>query len=85
MFVRCIVVLISILALAGCDQSPPTVGWTAEEDLGHEWVKHSAEFQALSLQAYHQAERDLPGFIADRTWTAQPGQTRAEYLPPALL
>jgi len=53
--------------------------------LGHEWVKHSAEFQALSLQAYHQAERDLPGFIADRTWTAQPGQTRAEYLPPAII
>ena len=85
MYFRCIVVLVSVLALAGCDEPSAPSGWKAEEDQGIAWVKHSAEFQALSLQAYHQAERALPGFIADRTWTAMPGQTAVEYLPPAII
>ncbi|MGI9271805.1 MAG: HAD family acid phosphatase [Woeseiaceae bacterium] len=85
MFVRLIVVLIFSLGVVACEKSPPPVEWTADKDLGLSWVKHAAEYQALSLQAYHQAERDLPGFLADRRWTALPGQTRAEYLPPAII
>jgi len=84
--VRFIVVLMSVLALAGCErsQSPP-VGWTAEKDQGLAWVKHAAEFQALSLQAYHQAERALPGFIEDKSWSALPGQSNAGDLAPAII
>ena len=85
MFVRFMICLTLIAALPGCDEPPPPTGWTASEDLGLLWVKNSAEYQALALQAYHQAERDLPAFIADRNWTALPGQTRAEYLPPAII
>jgi 5'-nucleotidase (lipoprotein e(P4) family) len=56
-----------------------------DDDLGLMWVRYAAEYQALSLQAYHQAEADLPGFLADRSWTAQPGQVNAQYLPPAIV
>jgi 5'-nucleotidase (lipoprotein e(P4) family) len=91
MFVRLIVVLtivlIFITGVSGCGETPPppTSGWQAEQDLGLLWVRHSAEYRALSLQAYHQAERDLAGFVADRNWTALPGQIRTEYLPPAII
>ena len=37
------------------------------------------------MQAYHQAERDLPAFLADRSWSAQPGQKDAIFLPPAIV
>ena len=86
MSVRFIVFLAFVTVVAGCDDAPPPqIGWSADEDLGLSWVKHAAEYQALSLQAYHQAERDLPAFVADRNWTALPGQTRAKYLPPAII
>lgn len=85
MSVRLIIVLALITGIAGCDEPPPPDVWTADKDLGLAWVKHSAEYRAVSLQAYHQAGRDLPGFLADRRWTALPGQSRAEYLPPAII
>jgi len=86
MAVRCILVLVTLVALLGCSESaPPASGWSADKDFGLAWVQHAAEYQALSLQAYHQAERDLPGFVADRSWSAQPGQTNADYLPPAIV
>lgn len=75
-----------VFALAGCAESPsPKAGWSAENDLGVNWVRHAAEYQALSLQAYHQAERDLPEFLNDRSWSAQPGQKNAHYLPTAIV
>jgi acid phosphatase len=78
-------ILIAIVALNGCSEPLPDTAWSADDDLGLNWVQQAAEFRALSLQAYHQAERDLPGFLADRTWTAQPGQTNAHYLPTAIV
>ena len=56
-----------------------------EKDLGMLWVQHAAEYQAISRQVYGLAERDLARFIADRSWTALPGQTGAEELPPAVI
>lgn len=56
-----------------------------EKDLGMLWVQHAAEYQAISRQVYGLAERDLARFIADRSWTALPGQTGAEKLPPAVI
>ena len=86
MYVRLITVLILVSLVSACDDPPPPqAGWSAEEDMGLSWVKHAAEYRALSMQAYHQAERDLAGFVADRNWTALPGQTRTEYLPPAII
>ena len=78
--------LMAVVVLIGCSESPPPdAEWSAEKDLGLNWVQRSAEYQALSMQAYHQAERDLPGFLADRSWTAQPGQKNAHYLPTAIV
>ena len=61
---------------------------TVEEvrrDLGLYWVKHGAEYRALTRQAYAIAARDLPDFLADKTWSALPGQIGAEHLPPAVI
>lgn len=56
-----------------------------KHDLGLLWVKHSAEYQALSRQVYRIATAALPGFIADTSWTAMPTQQNAEELPPAII
>ena len=83
---RCMFALITVIALTGCGESPPPeTGWSAEKDLGVKWVQQAAEYQALSMQAYHQAERDLPGFLEDRSWSAQPGQKNAHFLPTAIV
>ena len=55
------------------------------EDLGNLWVKHAAEYRALSLQVYQAAETALPGFVADTSWTALPDQAGGENLPPAVI
>ncbi len=83
MTIRSFFVLMSVLALAACSEPPS--GHSPDQDLGLLWVKHAAEYDALSRQAYHSAERALPGFIANKTWTALPGQTNVEYLPPAII
>jgi acid phosphatase len=56
-----------------------------EEDLGLLWVKHAAEYEALSLQAYRAAEKDLAGFVEDTSWSALPWQQDAADLPPAVI
>lgn len=52
---------------------------------GVEWVLTAAEFEALSLQAYRAASDFLDTAIADRNWSALPGQTDAGELPPAII
>ncbi len=37
------------------------------------------------MQVYQSAERALPGFIDDQSWSALPGQDDAEGLPPAII
>jgi acid phosphatase len=83
MTIRSLFVLMSALAVVSCSDSPS--GHAPDKDLGLLWVKHAAEYEALSRQAYHQAERALPGFIANKSWTALPGQTNVENLPPAII
>jgi len=86
MLFRRIIFLVAVIMLGSCSEPPPPEpAWSAADDLGLTWVQNAAEYQALSLQAYHQAERDLPGFIADKSWTAQPGQRNADFLPPAIV
>ncbi len=69
--------------LGACSHAPaePEPG----SDLAIFWVKHAAEFRALSLQAYGSAERHLDEFIADTSWSALPGQDDAAHLPPAVI
>lgn len=55
------------------------------EDFGHRWIKSAAEYQALSLQVYQAATHALPGFIADTSWSALPGQVASGNLPPAVI
>lgn len=68
---------------AGC-ATPPAAMETGQPDLGTLWVKHAAEYRALSLQVYQAATAALPRFVEDPTWSAMPGQTAAD-LPPAVI
>jgi len=68
---------------AACAVEVPT--HVAEKDLAHNWVKHSADYEALTRQAYAVATRDLERFVDDTSFSAMPGQTDAENLPPAVI
>jgi acid phosphatase len=58
---------------------------SADPDRAVMWVRSSAEFEALSYQAYSEAQADLPRFIADTSWSALPWQTDAADLAPAII
>ena len=84
--------LIAACAAQPTAQQPAATSATSEKtieetrrDLGLYWVKHGVEYRALTRQAYAVATRDLPSFLADESWSAFPGQTRAEKLPPAVV
>ncbi len=53
--------------------------------MGILWVKHAAEYPAITRQVYQSAQQDLDEFIADTTWTAMPGQPVDPSLPPAVI
>ena len=72
-----------LVLLAACAAEPQSND--PKKDLGLLWVKHSAEYQALSRQAYLSATRDLPELIADSAWSALPEQIDAAELPPAII
>ena len=86
-------VLLPVFLLAACvtpatdplpeDQSPSEV--PRSQDLGLLWVKHAAEFEAVSLQAYVRATAHLQKFVEDSAWSALPGQTDAADLRPAVI
>ncbi len=87
------VLLIFLLSLAACASAPQpptaptpeTVSHDPQQDLGLLWVKHAAEYGAITKQAYRSAEAAMPGFLADTSWSAMPGQADAENLPPAVI
>ena len=58
---------------------------SAEDDYAVAWVNHSAEFEALALQIYAEATRDLDVFLADASFSAVPSQQGAEDMPPAVI
>ena len=64
--------------------SPPS-GHDPERDLGLLWVKHAAEYKAVSRQVYGAAQRDLQKYIDDTSWSALPEQSDAGALPPAII
>ena len=80
---RLFIIFVAILLGAGC--STQSVTHSPEDDLGILWVKHAAEYPAITRQVYQSAEQDLDEFIADKTWTAMPGQPVDPSLPPAVI
>jgi acid phosphatase len=73
----------AILFLAACATEPPAPD--PYRDGGLLWVKHSAEYRAMTEQVYAEATRDLPGFIEDTSWSVIPGQDDAAELPVAVI
>ena len=75
--------------LAACASSPVPAphasGHDPERDLGILWVKHAAEYKAITKQVYRNAAAALPGFIDDTSWSAMPDQRNAADLPPAVI
>lgn len=75
-----------ITGLAGCTQT--TLGKKQHEtvpQLGISWVGSSAEYDALTLQAYQNATAHLDALIADTGSTALPGWTGSTGLPAAVI
>lgn len=71
---------LAILSLTGCAPAENN-----EIDLGVQWVRSAAEYEALSLQAFGAASEDLQKFIDDPSWSALPGQSDAAELPLAII
>ncbi len=69
--------------VAACAAGPQT--HSPHDDLGLLWVKHSAEYEAISRQVYQSATAALPGFIEDKSWSALPDQKDAKALPAAVI
>ena len=49
------------------------------------WVKHAAEYGAITRQVYQSAGDDLQAFIDDESWSAMPGYPKTAGLPPAVV
>jgi 5'-nucleotidase (lipoprotein e(P4) family) len=73
---------LAVLSLTGCS---PLGDDENTIDLGVQWVRSAAEYEALSLQAYGAATEDLQKFIDDTSWSALPGQIGAADLPVAII
>jgi acid phosphatase len=85
---RALLPTIACCALAACAQQPEapvTPAADTEPDLAILWVRDSAEYAALAIQAYTSATKDLRGMVADPLWSALPEQTNAAGLPPAII
>ncbi len=78
-------ILVFILLLTCVSCTPKTVSHSPENDLGLSWVRHAAEYTAITMQTYQEAGRDLSGFLSDKSWSALPEQQHAENLPPAVI
>ena len=80
---RTLIASIFVVTCAGCAATPE--GHSPGKDLGLLWVKHAAEYTAITMQVFKMAELALPGFIEDTSWSALPGQTDAAHLPTAVI
>lgn len=74
------VTLFSLYACAGAPSEPDP-----GRDGGLLWVKHSAEYRAITEQLYADATDDLPGLVNDTSWSAVAGQDDAAHLPVAVI
>jgi len=81
-FARLVSASIAIAILSACSPESDT---RTGPDRGILWVRDAAEFDALTIQAYRAASDDLAALIADKSWTALPGQQNYGQLPPAII
>ena len=81
--IRSLSVMVVAFFCASCTTTPVT--HAPDEDLGLLWVKHAAEYEALTRQVYQAAGLALDGFVADQSWSALPAQEDAEGLRPAII
>lgn len=72
-----------MLLLSACAKPQSEVGTEPEHAIL--WTSYAAEYQALSAQVYAQATRDLPRLLADKSWSAVPGQTDYSDKPAAII
>jgi len=70
--------VLSACATTGGDHDP-------DKDLGIQWVKHAAEYNAITTQVYREASEDLPAFIDDMSWDAMRGYGKPSDLPVAVI
>jgi len=77
----------SMLLLTACAATAVEPSAEHKAEPGHAilWAAHSAEYQALALQVYAQATRDLPRLLADKSWSALPGHEGLSGKPPAVI
>jgi 5'-nucleotidase (lipoprotein e(P4) family) len=75
--VACFVVMLLLSSCGKVDDSGP--------DRAVHWVRTSAEFAALSYQAFNAAHRDFDRLLADSSWSALPWQQNVDDLPPAII
>ncbi len=82
-----IALVVSSLMVFGCAGTAPSEQSPAAPpvDLGQQWVKHAAEYRAITRQVYGRATAALPAFIEDPNWSALPQQEDAGDLPPAVI
>jgi len=83
MMFRYLLAFFFVLACASCTTTP--VAHSPDKDLGLQWVKHAAEYKAISRQVYQAAGLALDNFISNQSWSALPGQEDAEGLRPAII
>ena len=67
---RPLLFIVVVLVSSACSQPPATPSPTT--DSGVLWVKYAAEYRAVSMQVYKQAELALPGLLENRNWSAMP-------------
>lgn len=85
-----IALFVVLFILGACAGTPPpapesTATHDPRHDLGVFWVKHAAEYHALTRQVYRNAQSALPRYVADKSWSAMPEQSGADELPPAVI
>ena len=83
MAIRLFIVMVIVCFSASCTTTP--VAHSPQNDLGLQWVKHAAEYPAVTKQVYQSAAIALPGFINDKSWSAMPEQPVDGTLPPAVV
>ncbi len=80
---RSLTIVAFSFALCACAATRST--YDPKNDLGIMWVKHAAEYRALTTQVYRDAMDDLPAFIEDTTWSMVSVRADSSALPPAVI
>jgi acid phosphatase len=71
-----------VTILGACAMQPQVKEQTSQSI---RWVRDSAEYVAVSRQAYRAAQIAMPAMVADKSWSALPDQQGAADLPPAVI